>query len=463
MIAAPDGVVAIADAVRSGEIEAASVVTQHLERAEASQATLNAFTLIDGERALERAQTIDRTVAAGDDPGPLAGVPIAVKDLIDHAGRPNTLGSGFPPEVPERSAPAIARLEAAGAIIIGRVGLHEFAFGFSSENHWFGPVRNPWDPLLSPGGSSGGSAVAVAAHLAAAALGTDTGGSVRVPAALCGLVGLKVTHGRVSLRGVYPLSPSVDTVGPLARSVADAAAAYQVIAGHDPEDAWSADRPVTPPGDAASFSNVRIGVPHPWVDAPLVPTQADAYSRALEQLATAGVDVVHIDLPGLAPPGLIIEALYPEVADVHRDRYSATPDGYGPAVGARVAEALAVDPELHQEGLKWRANLRNEVDEVLSTIDFLATPTVAALRKEIGADTVTIGDTEVAYRPALSRFTSLVNQLLLPAIALPLTTPGIPPPSLQLIGPAWSEHRLLELGSAMEAAGMVATQRPTGW
>jgi len=179
--------------------------------------------------------------------GALAGVPIALKDLIDHAGRPNTAGSSYPAITPDASAPAVARLEAADAVIIGRTGLHEYAFGFSSENHWFGPVRNPWDLDLSPGGSSGGSAAAVAAGLAAGALGTDTGGSVRVPAALCGVVGLKVTHGRVPLRGVFPLGPSIDTVGPIGRSVVDIARLYETIAGFDPGDPWSAPRPVVPP------------------------------------------------------------------------------------------------------------------------------------------------------------------------------------------------------------------------
>mgnify|MGYP001087947568 CR=1 FL=1 len=223
----------IAAAVASGRVSATTVVSAHLEGI-ARRGDLNAFTLVDAEGALAAAAALDRRLAAGEAPGPLAGVPVALKDMIDQAGLPNTCGSAFYREIPATSAPVVTRLERAGAIVVGRAGLHEFAFGFSSENPWWGPVRNPWDPDTSAGGSSGGSGAAVAGGLTPVAIGTDTGGSVRVPAALCGLVGLKVTHGRIPLTGVFPLAPTLDTVGPLARTVSDAALTYQVLAGPDP-------------------------------------------------------------------------------------------------------------------------------------------------------------------------------------------------------------------------------------
>ena len=241
-------------------------IDQALERVATDR--FNAFIATDAD-ALNRADAIDAAVAAGSDPGPLAGVPIALKDIIDHQGRTTTAGSSFYRNHAQRSAPVVSRLEAAGAVIIGRTGLHEFAYGFSSENDWFGPVRNPWDPTTSPGGSSGGSAVAVAAGIVPVAIGTDTGGSVRVPAALCGCMGLKVTHGRVPLTGVFPLAASLDTVGPMATTVADLAAVYAVIAGDDPDDPWSSPRPVAIPSGPATLSGLRVGVPHPWVDRPL--------------------------------------------------------------------------------------------------------------------------------------------------------------------------------------------------
>jgi len=248
-------IVDLAETVRRGECTAVETVGEALNRADASQSVLNAFTTIDRDGGLEHAGAVDRAVARGSDAGPLAGVPIAIKDLIDQRGIATTNGAAFEVTPATASATVVERLEKAGAIIIGRTGLHEYAFGFTSENQHFGPVRNPWDPNLSPGGSSGGSAAAVAAGIVPVAIGTDTGGSIRVPAALCGVVGLKVTHGRVPLTGVTPLAPSLDTVGPIARSVADLAVVYTVIAGDDPSDPWSAPAPVDSPQDDLPYSH----------------------------------------------------------------------------------------------------------------------------------------------------------------------------------------------------------------
>ncbi|MDH5295486.1 MAG: amidase, partial [Acidimicrobiia bacterium] len=280
----------IAAEVRRGERSARDTVAGALTQADAQQERLNINTFIDRERAIERAEEIDRMVEAGRDPGPLAGVPVAVKDLIDHAGRVTTCGSKFYNEVAETTAPAIERLERAGAIMVTRTGLHEFAYGFSSENHWFGPVRNPLDPELSPGGSSGGSASAVAAEQVPVAIGTDTGGSVRVPAALCGIYGLKVTHGRIPLTGVFPLAASLDTVGPLAATVGDLALAYQAMAGHDPSDRWSAVQPVVTPGGARpDLGGLRVGIPAAWVDtAPITDSVADAFAEAVAAMRGLG-------------------------------------------------------------------------------------------------------------------------------------------------------------------------------
>ncbi len=256
----------IAEQVRSGRLKAADVVEAALDSAISTHDDLNAFTLIDRSGAMARAEGIDLLVASGRDPGPLAGVPVGLKDIIDQTAIPNTRGSGFPPVVPEHSATVVRRLGAAGAVIIGRTGLHEFAFGFTSENHFFGPVRNPWDLSHLPGGSSGGSGVTVASRITPIAIGTDTGGSVRVPAALCGVFGLKVTHGRVPLTGVYPLAASLDTVGPIATTVADITAAYLVMAGHDPEDGWSVPIDTVPP-NRQPIKPMTIGVVKQWVEA----------------------------------------------------------------------------------------------------------------------------------------------------------------------------------------------------
>ena len=454
------GVSAIANAVASGAVSATEVATDHLERAEASQDRINAFTLIQHKSALASARAVDRRIANGEAVGPLAGVPIAVKDLIDHAGHPNTAGSSFPTAIPTTSSPVVTRLEAAGAVIIGRTGLHEYAFGFSSENHWFGPVRNPWDTTLSPGGSSGGSGAAVSAGIAAAAIGTDTGGSVRVPAALCGVVGLKVTHGRVPLTGIFPLAPSLDTVGPLARNSHDAALVYLALAGYDASDPWSAPQAVSSIGSLESLADVRVGIPHPWVDLPQTATVAASFAAARSELMAAGATVVDLDLPNLEPAAEIEHIAYAEIARVHDERWHSHPDTYGPDVAKRLADAFSVDAVSYVAAQQWRSSVRHIAEEALNRCDFLMTPAVAANVKPIGQEDIEVAGKRVSYRPQLSRYSALVNHTGLPAIALPLDLDGTPPPSIQLIGNRWQEHRLLEMGSALEKLGISRYRRP---
>lgn len=415
---------------------------------------LNIFTLIDAAGARAKAAAVDELIAAGADAGPLAGVPFAVKDLIDQAGLPNTCGASFAPFVPAESAECVSRFEAAGAVPIGRVGLHEFAFGFSSENPWFGPVRNPLDPELSTGGSSGGSAAAIAAGIVPLALGTDTGGSVRVPAALCGVIGLKVTHGRGSIRGVYPLASGLDTVGPLAGNAGDAELAYQVLAGHDPDDPASQDEPVAPPVPNRDISELRLAVPHPWVDTGYEPRVEKAFQDTLHNLAELGATVSHLEVPETASPGRGLASAYFEVVPVHRTRYTADPAAYGPDLQIRLRDALAVTADEYAAALEWRAWVRVGLDRVLADHDAIVTPTTAAVTKPIGQETLLLTTGETHYRSPLSHFTALVNNAGLPALALPVAGTGLPPLSLHLVGKAWSESELLAICRALESVGL---------
>ncbi len=453
-------------AVGRGETSAVELATAHLDRIEGSQDDLNAYTLVNRDGALAAATAVDARIAAGDEVGPLAGAPVAVKDLIDQAGLTTTCGSSFYREVPVDSAPVVARLEAAGAVIVGRTGLHEFAFGFSSENHWFGPVRNPWDVDTSPGGSSGGSGAAVAAGLAAGALGTDTGGSVRVPAALCGIVGLKVTHGRVPLTGVFPLAATLDTVGPMARTTGDAALLYQAIAGDHPADPWSAPRPVNPVGPPADLAGLRVGVPTPWATEPVAAQVGAGFRSALDALADLGATVSEVEVPeySSAEAAPMIAAYFgPEVAAVHRKWFPADPARYGPELQERMAPIFEHDPDLATAARQWRQATWHRADRLLGRYDVLATPACAATRKVIGEETIDVLGSTTSYRPVLSRFSSLVNHMGNPALAIPITTEGSPPPSLQLIGAKWAESRLLEIGRALEEAGVCGYRPPPIW
>jgi aspartyl-tRNA(Asn)/glutamyl-tRNA(Gln) amidotransferase subunit A len=450
------GLVELADQVRTRKIRPIEVVDHYLERTERFQPLFNAAISIDGERARQRALRLERQTLAG----ALAGIPVPIKDIFDHAGRVTTAGSGFYRNESKTSAPAVHRVENAGAVITARLGLHEFAFGFSSENHWFGPVRNPWDPATSPGGSSGGSAAAVAAGLAPASLGTDTGGSIRVPAALCGVVGLKVTHGRVPLAGVFPLAPSLDTVGQLGRSVADVAAVYAVTAGYHPADPWAAPRVVEQP-TTSTLEGLVVGVPQPWVDkAPMTSEVKAAFEWALGRLAALGAIVAPVRNPVLLPPGKINELAWGEIATVHR-RWWGT-ETYGPETAGRLEAAMAVTLDQYVEAQAWRSRLRNLVADVFSAVDLLVTPTVPAMRKLIGEDVIEAGGQPLPYRTVLSWFSALVNHMGCPALSVPLAVDGSPPPSLQLIAPWWREARLLEAGRALEEAGVAGVRWPPG-
>lgn len=453
----------IAAEVKAGSRTAAETVAASLDEIEAQQPRLNVATFVDRDAALERAAEIDRAVSAGEDPGPLAGVPVALKDLIDHAGRVTTCGSSFYREVAERSATVVERLEAAGAVIVSRTGLHEFAFGFSSENHWFGPVRNPLDPETSPGGSSGGSAAAVAAGQVPVAIGTDTGGSVRVPAALCGQFGLKVTHGRVPLTGVFPLAPSLDTVGPIAATVDDLTLVYSVVAGDDPDDPWSAPRPVvTPSARLPDLQGVRIGIPVPWIDD--VPTSeevAAAFAETVGRLQALGAQVTEVEAPSLTPPGMIREASYGEVATIHRTWWTQGRE-YGPEVAARIEEAVGVTLDEYVEARRWRAALTHVAARLFRRVDLLATPATGVTVKRIGDDTVETTRGPVPYRTALSGFTALVNHLGCPALVAPAASETTPPPGLQLVAPWWREHRLLEVAGLAEREGVFASVTASG-
>jgi aspartyl-tRNA(Asn)/glutamyl-tRNA(Gln) amidotransferase subunit A len=451
----------IASQVRTGRIRAADVVAEALERAEASQDQLNAFTLIDREGAMARARGIDKLVEDGKDPGPLAGVPVALKDLIDQAGLPNTKGGSFPVDPSESSATVVRRLGAAGAVIIGRTGLHEFAFGFTSENYWFEPVRNPWDLETSPGGSSGGSGVAVAAGVVPIAIGTDTGGSVRVPAALCGVFGLKVTHGRVPLTGVYPLVASLDTVGPIAATVGDLIGAYLVMAGDDKADPWSQPRLVDDVPRAVELSGLRFGVIEQWLSPLHTSEVKEGIRRFIKMAASHGVDIVEVDEPGLVEDPAALLAFGPEVIAVHGERLAANPDGYGPEIRVRIEEARKGTVQDVLAAMRWRSAARAIVARhFASGIDALIAPTVGGMRKVIGDNNMDLDGESIFHRKLLASFTAPINQIGVPSIAAPVARTGGPPVSVQLIGPRWGESRLLGVAAALETAGVLGVSRP---
>lgn len=449
-----------ASQVRTGRLRAVEVTERALDAARSLHDELNAFTLIDVDGSLRRAEGIDRLVAEGRDPGPMAGIPIALKDLIDDAGLPNRKGASFPADAAVASAACVRNLGSAGGVIIGRTGLHEFAFGFTSENHWFGPVRNPWDTSTSAGGSSGGSGAAVAAGITPIGIGTDTGGSVRVPAAMCGVMGLKVTHGRISLHGVHPLAESLDTVGPIARTVDDLELAYRAMAGDDPEDPWSRPHPVEPAG-AARPDGLRLAIVSQWCAAPTERAVRDGLARFADRCADLGIDVQEVDVPALAPIPELARAIGPEVMAVHGKRFAHHRDRYGPDVAARIdaiSDATSADLLAAE---RWGSAARAALDRlVLDGFAAAVSPTVGVLRKTIGNDTVDVDGRRVPHRESMAAFTAPINRMRVPAIAAPVAGTPDPGVSVQLVGPMWAEGDLLGIARLLERSGVIEVRRP---
>ena len=327
--------------IRSGTLSPLELVEAYLERIGRFDARLNAFVTVTGERAAARARALEAELARGRWRGPLHGIPIALKDNIDTAGVLTTAASAvYADRVPDEDAEVVTRLEAAGAVILGKLNMHEFAYGGTSAFTHTGPVRNPWDVDRIPGGSSGGSGAAVAARLCAGALGTDTGGSVRIPAAHCGIVGLKPTYGLASIRGIIPLSVSLDHVGPMCRTVADAALMLQALAGYDPRGIASirADVPDYASALLRRTSSLRLGVPRTPYHDDLDPQVAEAVDRALGVLSDLAASTRDVELPALpqARPVAVESYAY------HADLLDESRELYDPSTLARIEPGAEV-------------------------------------------------------------------------------------------------------------------------
>lgn len=437
-----------ASLLRSGEVSAVDLTRACLERIDAVEPTLNAFITITAERALAQAAAADRDLAAGHLRGPLHGLPLSLKDLFDVAGLPTTAGGSFDAPAAAHDSAVTARLAAAGTVLLGKTGLHEHAFGVTSDNPHFGAVSNPWAAERIPGGSSGGSAASIAAGCGFGSIGSDTGGSIRIPAALCGVVGLKPTRGRVSLRGAAPLAWTLDHAGPIARSVRDTALLYAAVAGHDPLDPGSRSIPAGDPLAEidAGVRGLRIGL---WRDAL---EQADAPVRAVVEAAIAllsaeGAAIEEIDLPSvpsLRPPQRTI--ICSEAYAVHRERLERHPGAYG----TDVRERLLVGRELSAADLavarRTRSELRALFDARLAEFDAVVLPTTVAVAPPREGS----GAVETAIR--LTMLTSPFNLTGLPAISVPCgLTEGLPV-GLQIVGRRWGEARLIRVARAYERA-----------
>jgi aspartyl-tRNA(Asn)/glutamyl-tRNA(Gln) amidotransferase subunit A len=416
--------------LRAREVTAEQVAEACLRRIDEDNPRLNAFILVMADSARQQAREADRELARGRDRGALHGVPISIKDLIDIAGTPTTAASRVREgHVARHDAAVVVALRERGAVLIGKTNLHEFAFGTTNEESAFGPARHPHDPSRSPGGSSGGSAASVAAGMALATIGTDTGGSIRIPAAACGLVGLKPGYGEVSTEGVVPLSRQLDHVGPLARTVTDASLVYRALRQGLGE---SLSKPPAP----RPVSTLRLGVPRDYFCALLDDEVRARFDEALDRLRAAGARVEDVTIRHASfTPAVYLHLVLADAAACHAATLERVPERYTPPVRMRLEMGRYILAEDYIRALEGREILRREVNSALALHDALVLPALPIPAPPIGAPSVQVGGTTEPVRNLMLRQTQLFNLTGHPAIAVPAgRTAGGLPCSVQLVG-----------------------------
>jgi aspartyl-tRNA(Asn)/glutamyl-tRNA(Gln) amidotransferase subunit A len=439
----PRTIAAVAGALRARDITAETLTRHCLDRIEAQNAALNAFITVLREDALAQAREADREIDAGRYRGPLHGVPISLKDLFDLRGTPTTAASRVRHEhLATTDAPVVARLRDAGAVFVGKTNLHEFALGTTNEDSAFGPARHPLDPDRSPGGSSGGSAVSVLADMALASIGTDTGGSVRIPSAACGLVGLKPAFGEISTEGVVPLSTTMDHVGPICRSVEDASILYHALRNGSRDAA-------RPPREARG---VTLGLLRGYFGTLVDPDVAAAFQTACASLRDAGVRLEDVEIPHAGDVAAIyLHIVLSEGAAYHAMTLERRAEDYTPNVRMRLEMGRYILAEDYVRALRGRELLMKEVDSAMDGRDGLLLPTLPIPAPRIGASTIRIGASQEPVRNVMLRLTQLFNVTGHPAITMPCGTTGHGlPVGAQLVGRRQETMAMLDVAAAIE-------------
>lgn len=447
--------------IRAGRRRAVEVVEAHLADIAARDARFNAFTEVTAARARAEAVAVDAAVAAGRDPGPLAGVPVAVKNLFDLEGVVTLAGAKIERDSPPARTDAflVRKLREAGAVMLGALNMDEYAYGFTTENAHFGPCHNPHDLSRIAGGSSGGSAAAVAAGLVPITLGSDTNGSIRVPSSLCGIWGLKPTYGRLSRRGAFLFVGALDHLGPFARDMTDLALAYNALQGDDMDDhaqAWRGVEPVSLEGGA---EDLRIGI----LDDHFARNgHAEAFA-AVAAVARALGAARHVTLPdaaiGRAAAFLITMA---EGANLHLPNLRARPDDFDPGTRDRFLAGALLPATWVQQAQRARAAYRAKALALFEEFDVLIAPATPYVAPPIGQETIEVDGQSIPVRPNLGIYTQPISCIGLPVIAAPVAgvpTPGNLPIGVQLIGAPWAEDKLVRLAAHLERIG--ACRAPT--
>jgi aspartyl-tRNA(Asn)/glutamyl-tRNA(Gln) amidotransferase subunit A len=443
--------------IHSKQVSPVEVAEAFIARADALEPKVGAFVTRSTEQALDAAKQAEADIAAGNYRGPMHGIPVGVKDIYWTEGVRTTSGSRvYTDFVPDRDSAAVARLREAGAYSIGKTGTVEFAFDPTGRNAHYGMPNNPWRLDRMPGGSSAGSGAGTAAGLFPISLGTDTGGSIRIPSALCGLTGIKPTFGLTSRFGVTPLSWSFDTVGPMARSAEDAAIALNVLAGYDPEDPGSAhsDKVDYMQGLDGGVRGLRIGVPREYVWDVIDPEMEAAFRKAMTDLEEQGAVVEEISLPELEwVPAIAAAMTTVEAATLLGDLARTRGDELDPLVLRRVQSGFFISGETYVQAARARVLFTRRMNAAFASVDLIATPTVAMPAPPQDAERMLVGGVDTAVREALLRDTRIFNVSRLPAVAMPtgFSSDGLPL-SMQIAAPAFQDALALRAAHAYQQA-----------
>jgi len=443
--------VGIATAVYQGEITASAITRDCLAQIDARNPSLNCFTAVTADTAIAEAERVDQTISRGDFPGVLAGVPFAVKNLFDVAGLTTLAGSKINAENPpaNHDATAVTRLKQAGAVLVGALNMDEYAYGFVTVNSHYGATPNPHDPTRVSGGSSGGSAASVATGLVPLTLGSDTNGSIRVPAALCGIFGLKPTYGRLSRAGAILFSSSLDHIGPFARSIRDIATAFDILQGSDERDPVCTQRPPEPclPQLEQGIEGLRIAVAGEYFTQGATPEALDAVAKVAQALnVTATVSIPEAHRARAA--AYIITAT--EGANLHFANLRSRPQDFDPATRDRFLAGALIPASWYIQAQRFRQWYRQRVQELFQTVDIILAPTTPCVAPRIDQETMVIGGEEILVRPNLGLFTQPLSFIGLPVLSVPVKSSSSLPLGVQIIAAPYHEAMILRVAAVLE-------------
>ncbi|WP_423800937.1 amidase [Neobacillus sp. SAB-20_R2A] len=450
--------------LRDKEISPVELTKAVLENVDRYDDEINAYIQVEKESALKSAATAEKDILQGNYRGRLHGIPMALKDILYFKDEKVTVGSKIHQDyIPDHDATVVKKLKEEGVIFTGKLNMHEYAWGATTTNPHFGACHNPWDLSKIPGGSSGGSGAAVAADMTIASLGTDTGGSIRIPASSCGIVGLKPTHGRISKHGCFPLAWSLDHIGPMTKTVYDAALLLETLSGYDPQDPTSVDTPVKNYTELLSedLSGKVIGINEDYffknVDKPV----EEAVRSALIQLEKLGAKIELVKIPTLAASEFAeLVTIVSEASAVHHANLLKRPEDFGDDVRFLLEFGELIPAVDYLQAQQVRLQLSNDFAHAFKHVDALISPTLPFLPPAIGDNSVDINGNKESFLDQVIRFTGPGNLTGLPALSLPCGISNGLPVGLQIMGPAFKEENVLNIAYAIEKLNLIQGQKP---